>query len=151
MLQTMTTTVVRARQPGITGYRATGRNTIFGNPYRLIEHGGTYTREESCRLYDALIRERFEADPEFRRAVLALHGQRLGCTCPEEFLNMEAEVPLCHAVVLARLVNEKACEAAARKYGVTARLRYRLLLVDGLTPHDALAQIKNRYSGQGEE
>jgi hypothetical protein len=72
------------------------RRSRWGNPFRLIEHGGTYTREESLRLYRAYIEEKIEADPGYYD-LEQLRGKDLVCTCrPGD---------LCHADVLLELAN----------------------------------------------
>lgn len=43
-----------------TGAKLVSRSTRYGNPYRLAEHGGRYTRDESLRWYRRWLR----GDPE---------------------------------------------------------------------------------------
>lgn len=57
------------------------RNTQFGNPFRLEDDGGDYTREESVEAYREWFKEKIKSDPEFREAVENLKGETLGCWC----------------------------------------------------------------------
>lgn len=52
----------------------------FGNPHQARPGG----RDEAIALYRADFFRRVETEPEFRRRVLALRGQRLGCWCAPE-------------------------------------------------------------------
>jgi hypothetical protein len=40
-----------SREPYPAGAKLVTRTTRYGNPFRIIEHGGPYTRQESLRLY----------------------------------------------------------------------------------------------------
>lgn len=57
------------------GRKGRGHSGYFGNPY----YDGT--REENIFRFRLYFANRIETDPEFRRAVLALRGKRLGCHC----------------------------------------------------------------------
>jgi hypothetical protein len=54
-----------------------GESGWLGNPYPAGRHG----RQECIELFREDFKERLESDPEFRRAVLALEGEILGCYC----------------------------------------------------------------------
>lgn len=74
------------------------RETKFGNPFRLEEDGGKYTREESIEAYREWFVEKIRTDQEFRQAVEDLRGQTLGCWCKPK---------ACHGdVILAYLRNQ---------------------------------------------
>lgn len=74
-----------------------GRNSKWGNPYVLKEHGGDYERDESVRLFrEALLAGRLDFTVDDVRRELA--GKDLVCWCP---LDQE-----CHADVLLELANE---------------------------------------------
>jgi hypothetical protein len=71
-----------------------GRPSVFGNPFRIGEHGN---RVQVIEMYEQYARQRLKEDAQFREAVKGLYGKRLGCYC----------VPLkCHGTVLARLAEE---------------------------------------------
>ncbi|MCB0550535.1 MAG: DUF4326 domain-containing protein [Phaeodactylibacter sp.] len=72
------------------------RGSRWGNPFRIVEHGGEYTREESVRLYREYILQKIKENPEYYGLSL-LRGKDLACSCkPEE---------LCHGDVLLELAN----------------------------------------------
>lgn len=53
----------------------------FGNPYPVKIYG----RKKCIALYKVYFLKRVEEDLEFRKAVLALKGKKLGCFCaPDE-------------------------------------------------------------------
>jgi hypothetical protein len=58
-----------------------GRDGYFGNPYRLRSHATASERAACLEQYRAYFETRIEMDAEFRRRVLALRGQVLGCFC----------------------------------------------------------------------
>jgi len=62
-----------------------GRPTIWGNPYKVAEHG----REKALRLYAGHLQKLYEETPEF---IEPLRGYNLACYCP---LHEE-----CHADIL---------------------------------------------------
>lgn len=68
------------------------RGTIFGNPHRIGYRG--MTREDVVRKCMYEHAQRIVSDKEFRRAVLALRGKRLGCVCKPKS---------CHGDFLARV------------------------------------------------
>jgi len=90
------TTLVDMHETGTADPRRVDRRTMFGNPFRLEEDGGDYTREESVAAYLDWFRDRLDhGDPdagisgeEFRAAVEDLRGETLGCWCVPD---------LCHA------------------------------------------------------
>ena len=55
-----------------------GRPGPFGNPHVL---GKTDSRVEIIKKYRAYLAERVASDVEFKTALLALRGKRLGCFC----------------------------------------------------------------------
>lgn len=61
--------------------RMIDRTTQFGNPFRLNEDGGEYTREESVNKYREWFKNQIQDDPSFREAVEDLRGKTLGCWC----------------------------------------------------------------------
>jgi len=90
------TTVVNVRTHGRYGVRIVDRSTEFGNPFRLKEDGGEYTREESVGAF----REWFyapERDGLRQQADRELAGKTLGYWCVPE---------ACHAEVMATYLNQ---------------------------------------------
>lgn len=75
------TELVNVRKYGKEGIRMIDRDTIFGNPFRLEEVGGDYTREESVAQYKTWFKNKLQTDDEFRESVEDLHGDTLGCWC----------------------------------------------------------------------
>ena len=63
------------------GVRVIDRDTRFGNPFRLKEDGGDYTREESVVRYETWFKNEIQTDDDFRAAVEELRGETLGCWC----------------------------------------------------------------------
>jgi len=62
-----------------------GQRGWLGNPYKIKEHGGQYTREQSLERYETLLRNQLENDPVFREAFKDLQGKKLGRWCsPDE-------------------------------------------------------------------
>lgn len=49
----------------------------FGNPYKLSD----FSREECINRFRKYFYDRIEQDEDFRKAVLALQGKKLGCFC----------------------------------------------------------------------
>lgn len=74
-----------------------GKDGWLGNPYRIKNAGGEYTRGESIDLFEDDFAERFENDEEFRAAVLSLAGNRLGCYCKPH---------PCHGDVIAKYIHQ---------------------------------------------
>lgn len=75
------TELVNVKRHGRDGVRMIDRSTIFGNPFRLDEDGGEYTREESVEQYEEWFMDKITSDDEFREAVEELRGETLGCYC----------------------------------------------------------------------
>jgi len=75
----------------------------LGNPYRL-EDG--YSREESAQLFEEDLKDRIESDPEFRGALIDLHGLVLGCWCQK----LDQDEPSCHGEIIAIHVDRLAVE-----------------------------------------
>lgn len=76
-----TTDVVNLKKHGKEGVTMIDRDTIFGNKFILEEDGGNYTREESIVRYREWFKKKIKKDPEFRKAVHNLTGEKLGCWC----------------------------------------------------------------------
>lgn len=91
------TTVVNLRKEAYDVYigRA-GRDHdgYFGNKYRV----GPYKHGEAIELFRKDFLARVDADPEFRRRVLALRGKRLGCFCKPN---------ACHGDIIAQWVDSQ--------------------------------------------
>lgn len=79
------------------GRAGKGMPGTFGNPYRPGEGGAV-----AClnRFADYFLK-RVEADPEFRRQVLALRGKRLGCFCAPPGGATARDPLVCHGQVIA--------------------------------------------------
>lgn len=75
------TDLVNVSKHGRDGVRMIDRTTQFGNPFRLEDDGGDYSRKESVEEYREWFVEKIETDPEFRNAVEELRGDTLGCWC----------------------------------------------------------------------
>jgi len=75
------TELVNVSRYGKEGVTMIDRNTKFGNPFRLKEDGGEYTREESVEAYREWFKEKIRTDPKFRESVEELKGETLGCWC----------------------------------------------------------------------
>lgn len=54
-----------------------GRGSLFGNPYRIGDHG---TRDDVIEKYRELFYKKL-LNPDFHDRVMALKGKRLGCYC----------------------------------------------------------------------
>jgi hypothetical protein len=76
------------------GAKLVTRASRWGNPFVLIEHGGTYTRAESLWLYE---HEHLPSRPDLLAQLPELAGRRLACSC-----RLDED---CHADVLCRLAN----------------------------------------------
>ncbi len=72
------------------------RSSRWGNPFKLIEQGGEYTREESMRLYRPYILQKIAENPEYYD-LSKLRGKDLACTCDLSVA--------CHADILLELAN----------------------------------------------
>jgi Domain of unknown function (DUF4326) len=70
-----------------------GNDGYFGNPHHLISEA---ERDRAVEEYRADFLRRVESDPVFRRRVLMLRGQRLGCFCKPR---------ACHGDVIAEWVD----------------------------------------------
>jgi hypothetical protein len=53
------------------------RNSLFGNPFSVEQYG----REKCLKYFRSYFEDRINKDADFRRHVLELAGQRLGCVC----------------------------------------------------------------------
>lgn len=88
------TTVVNLRSEPFDVYigrAGKGQDGYFGNPYDVRKYGA-----DALPKFIGYFLGRVEADAEFRRRVVALHGKRLGCFCkPRD----------CHGDVIAEWVN----------------------------------------------
>lgn len=71
------------------------RATILGNPFTVQKYG----RLGCIARYEKYARERMKKDAEFRRAVLACRGQRLGCWCAPKPCHGDVIIKLCEGVV----------------------------------------------------
>jgi hypothetical protein len=69
------------------------RQTVFGNPFHI---SASCNREQSIEQYRVYFLKRVANDAEFRNAVLALRGKRLGCWC---------KPAACHGDVIAQWVD----------------------------------------------
>lgn len=72
----------------------------FGNPFVLDE----YDRNQSVRLYRAVLEVLIDLDDDLEEAVADLHGQTLGCWCQ----SVSEDGPACHGDVLAQKADELA-------------------------------------------
>jgi len=70
-----------------------GRPSIYGNPYRIGKDG---TRVDVILKYIDYFFDRMAKDVEFRNAIYALKGKRIGCWCHPN---------LCHLHVIAYYLN----------------------------------------------
>lgn len=76
-----TTELVNVERHGKEDVTMIDRSTRFGNKFVLEEDGGTYTREESVEKYREWFKNKIRKDPDFRKAVDDLEGEKLGCWC----------------------------------------------------------------------
>jgi len=81
LLGNPTTEIVNVQKHGKERVTMIDRDTVFGNKFVLEEDGGSYTREESIEKYREWFKEKIKKDPEFRKAVHDLTGEKLGCWC----------------------------------------------------------------------
>ena len=84
--------VLGMRQKGQTmaTVKAPGEPGWLGNPYVADDAGGSYSRQEATELFGELIRQKAQ-DPQWREALLALEGKRIGYYKPEEeFIHLNA-------------------------------------------------------------
>lgn len=91
------TTVVNLREEPYDVYigrAGRGHDGYFGNKYRV----GPHKHGEAIELFRKDFLERVDAEPEFRRRVLALRGKRLGCFCKPN---------ACHGDVIAQWVDSQ--------------------------------------------
>ena len=56
-----------------------GRGSVFGNPFAIGVN--SWTRDDVIRLYKEWFYGRIEKMPIFKKKVLALRGQIIGCWC----------------------------------------------------------------------
>lgn len=65
------------------------RVSRWGNPFKLIKHGGTYSLMKSLYEYECWLRKQLKNNPDFLKPLI---GFNLGCYC-----NLDS---LCHADIL---------------------------------------------------
>lgn len=80
-----------------------GARGWLGNPYKTVEAGGEYTREESVEKFMRDFLEKIENNSRFRREVAQLDGETLGCWCQRAH---EDNGDRCHGEVI-KMVVEK--------------------------------------------
>lgn len=68
-----------------------GRPTVFGNPFNLKDTSDEVERSAVVEKYREYFLHKVESDDAFKKAVLGLKGQDLGCWCAPR---------LCHASVI---------------------------------------------------
>ena len=73
------------------GIRPIDRRSKFGNPFKLEDDGGEFTRRQSVEAYITWFEEKIFGDFDYRRSVHELRGETLGCWCVPE---------LCHGHVI---------------------------------------------------
>ncbi|MHA2274206.1 MAG: DUF4326 domain-containing protein [Candidatus Kariarchaeaceae archaeon] len=71
------------------------RKTRWGNPYKLIEHGGEYTREEALELYEKWLNDQLKRNSKFLEP---LYGFHLVCYCRQHLA--------CHGDILLKKIEE---------------------------------------------
>lgn len=106
----MPTTVVRARQKGVTGYVSVARPSLMGNPWRIgdwnAELGRKMDLADVLMLYGEYFPRRMREDAAFRAAALALRGKTVGCPCPGAGLGRGPDgEPRCHGHILASAID----------------------------------------------
>lgn len=74
---------------------AIDRSSPFGNPFHIGKDGD---RQAVLQKYKQYFYRRCEADPEFRRRVMALRGLRLACWC--------APQP-CHGMIIVEYIESQ--------------------------------------------
>ena len=72
------------------------RASRWGNPFRLKQHGGSYTEKDSLYFYKLWLEEQLANNPAF---LDPLKGFNLGCFCP-------LDQP-CHADILLRYLEQE--------------------------------------------
>lgn len=77
----------------------------WGNPFVTKSAGGKYTREQSVKMFRALLVKAMRDSSEIRAKVAALEGENLGCWC-QRF--DEDDGALCHGEVLAEYAEKLA-------------------------------------------
>ena len=75
------------------GRPSKSKPSIFGNPFEIGKDG---TREEVLRKFNRYFFRRIECDPEFKKRVLELYGETLGCFCKPQN---------CHGDIIATYVD----------------------------------------------
>jgi len=70
------------------------RPSQFANPYKLIKHGGTYTRAQSLRRFETTLRFNLLRNPHYLKR---LRGKDLACFCSLD--------ELCHADILLKYLD----------------------------------------------
>lgn len=73
-----------------------GRGTPWGNPF-AIGHGDGPDRAEVIKLYREHFQEKIQADPNFKKGILAMKGLRLACFCKPD---------ACHGDVIAEYLDQ---------------------------------------------
>lgn len=61
--------------------RGLGPRGRYGNPFKILRHGGSHTLEESLRLYRIWLADNLKDDPEFLKPLLEY--KQIGCWCKE--------------------------------------------------------------------
>lgn len=103
------TTVVNMR---LSAYDvAIDRSGPFGNPFHLRSEGERGTVLHQYREY---FYNRVDIDPEFRTAVLALRGKRLGCHCAGDG---KRPPRLCHGMIIVEWLETVAANECADEPG----------------------------------
>ncbi len=124
-MSTTDTTVVRARQKGVTGYKAIGRPNLFQNPYRIgdphPETGLPMTLADVLSLFETYLLHRLETDASFRAAFVALEGETLGCPCPGAGCD-PAKGEACHGHVIVRVLRAMRAEAEVKPEPITVHI-----------------------------
>ena len=72
------------------------RASRWGNPYKLLAHGGGFTLESSLKAYRYYIAIKLDKDPDFLKPLI---GFDLGCFC-------DLDSP-CHADILLEFLGEE--------------------------------------------
>lgn len=75
------TELVNLRHGGDDGVVRIDRSTRFGNPFKMEQDGGEYTREGCIEAYREWFCDKIRNDPEFRQDVEDLRGATLACWC----------------------------------------------------------------------
>lgn len=71
------------------------RRTDWGNPYKLIQHGGKYTLQESLRLFRGHLERELKNNPAFLNP---LFDYNLACNCSTD--------SDCHADIILEKIKE---------------------------------------------